>query len=204
MYQLACSRCGEKVEVQSFLTAAQQACPHCGSRVIGGHEPDAPRSAAETDPAVPEGPPRKRIAKEWEQRGMLVGGIVGAFAILGVGALGGPVGKLVVGGFGGALAGVLLGALSGVVRGLRWGLRSGDHSWVSFWVMLEAVGGMVFGVLIGTQIQRITLLMVILGALGGAVVGVICGTLVGGVLGLRAEAQSADSLEPEMAGDTVR
>jgi hypothetical protein len=46
---LACASCGEKNEVESFLTAAQQHCVHCGQPIMGGAlaRPDTPLAPGE-------------------------------------------------------------------------------------------------------------------------------------------------------------
>lgn len=52
--KIACASCKEPVEVEDFLSAGQQPCPHCGRFVIGGGDPKA---AAGTSPAWEEHPP---------------------------------------------------------------------------------------------------------------------------------------------------
>jgi hypothetical protein len=198
MYQIACPGCGEKVAVATFLTAAREKCPGCGRPLADDGTGVGDRLAREFAGERQPGPRVKRLAKQWEQRGMCAGGVVGALVVCAVGGLGGECGRPVVGAAAGALLGVLLGAIAGVARGVYWGARTGDHSWVNFWVMLEAAGGMALGTFVGLQLKQLSFFVFAAGALGGGVVGLIVGTVVGGMMGLRAEAEQKTP-EPELA-----
>jgi hypothetical protein len=198
MYQIACPGCGEKVTVATFLNAAREKCPSCGRPLADDGSGVGERLAREFAREREPGPRVQRLAKRWEQRGMCIGGVVGALVICAVGGLGGEWGRPVVGAAGGALLGVLLGALGGLFRGVVWGARLGDQSWVNFWVILEALGGMVIGTFVGLHLEQLNFFVFAAGALGGGVVGIIIGTVIGGVMGLKAEAEQK-AAEHELA-----
>jgi hypothetical protein len=54
MMHIQCASCKQSVEIEDFLTAAKQPCPHCGRFIIGGGDPQTPpsdRPAWEPPPA---------------------------------------------------------------------------------------------------------------------------------------------------------
>jgi hypothetical protein len=106
--ELNCQTCGEKVGVQSFLTAAQQPCTRCGNLLMGALARDR-RTARPADFDNP-------LPQPYEQgRGGGVGVWLGAFA----GGLVGVAGVCAVGYFAPAIPlpvrGAILGALSAVL-----------------------------------------------------------------------------------------
>ena len=124
MIDLTCQSCGERVGVQSLLTAAQQPCIHCGKLLMGarGRGPRTARPAGFGEPAPAAASPEPG-------RGSAVGLWLGVFA----GALAGVGGVVAVASSGAVIPpsvrGILLGALTGV-------LLSPVFAVVSFFSML--------------------------------------------------------------------
>jgi hypothetical protein len=109
MFEVNCQSCGGKASVQSFLAAAQKACPHCGQFLMGALEQGTrtvrPAGFEQSPAAPPVAYAPSSPARLWLS--VIAGGLTG-LAGVGVIAYAGQTIPVHV-------RGALLGALSGVL-----------------------------------------------------------------------------------------
>jgi hypothetical protein len=192
MIEMTCATCGEKTQVQSLLTAAQQPCLHCGHLLMGGAAPGGSKAAWSAPSS----------SGLW--LGVIAGIFVGIMAVVGVRLMGRAVPVPVQGALFGALAALLLSPivaissfLSMVILPFSLEAILGDNIWnriakanserrlgplfIPFLLLvvlpmsLGAFGGSRLTVIETPLVMGATLGAILLGALLGAVAGSLLG-----------------------------
>lgn len=197
MIEITCQTCGEKTGVQSFLTAGQQPCLHCGQLLMG------PAGRHGSPAFSPLGPGAGRSAGLW--LGVFAGILAGVAGVAAVAHMGRTLPVHLQGAIFGALAGVLLGPviaissfLSMLVMPLGLEGMFGDSVWkrlaqannerslapllVPF---LLVVLPMTLCDLGSSRLKTIPPGMVIAAGLGAIVLGAIVGGVFGSFVGSR-------------------
>jgi MFS family permease len=201
--EMTCQTCGEKVGVQSFLTAAQQPCVHCGQLLMGalsrGTRTARPPGFAEPLPS-PEPVQHGRGSSAGLWVGLVAGGLVGAVAVALLGPALPPAQR---GPVLGALMGVLLSpvfavcsffsmlilpfSLEGILGDSLWNRLARAHQErkprLLFFPILIYVGlPMALCAWAGSKVRNPDSLLVAAG-LGAVVLGAILGAVFGSLLG---------------------
>jgi hypothetical protein len=108
--EVTCQTCGEKVRVQSFLTAAERPCGRCG-RLLMGPLSQGTRTARPADFAEPPPAARRFDQGSGSTTGLWLGALTGTLAGVGAVVTVGLLGPVLPP----ALRGCVLGALTGVL-----------------------------------------------------------------------------------------
>jgi hypothetical protein len=194
--EISCSTCGEKAQVQSFLTAAQQPCGRCGRLLLGG-------SAGPS-----KGPAWEQGSSGGMRLGVFLGILVAIGGVFAVSQMGLAIPHSVKGAILGALSAVLLAPVIAISSFLSMMLLPfsleailGDTIWTRlarannerslaplFLPFLILVGlPMTLGAYGGSRVVSIETPLVIGAGLGAILLGALVGAVAGSMLGSRGQ-----------------
>jgi hypothetical protein len=208
MYEMTCQSCRAKVQVQSFLTAAQEPCKQCGQLLMGPLAAGGRtvRPAGFDDPVAGPAWDRGTGGSNATWVGLTVGVLAGVAAVAAVAQLGPAIPLNVRGAVLGALTGVLLAPVFAVCLFVSmlifpFGLEGilGDSVWtrlarahneqriapllIPFLILVVApMAACAFG---GARMTAVTAPMLLSAGLGAMVLGALVGSLAGALLGGR-------------------